>query len=280
VSRRAKLNRSPVWTDPYKAEVIKSLQQFSIRHNPFKVFCDFIEMSALALSNKFDLINYDRREKRYMEVIKNYKKEELDLFAKTLGQLQACYQARLALLGDAGLRESVDNIGDVLGQIFMALDLGNDRAGQFFTPYEVSLMMAKMVTVGDGSDIRKRGFITMDEPACGSAGMVVAVAQAMHEAGLNYPTMLHATCTDVDPTCVHMAYVQLTLLGIPATVVHGNSLTLQTWDVWHTPAHYLCGWPNRFEKRRIGEACSKMIELMRSTETPKQPQPEPVAQAA
>jgi hypothetical protein len=57
-------------------------------------------------------------------------------------------------------------------------------------------------------------------------------------------------------------------------------LTLQTWDVWHTPAHYLCGWPNRFEKRRIGEACSKMIELMRSTETPKQPQPEPVAQAA
>ncbi|SAL86663.1 N-6 DNA Methylase [Caballeronia terrestris] len=152
-----------------------------------------------------------------------------------------CYQSRLDLLGDAGLKESVESIADVLRQIFMALDLGSERAGQFFTPYEVSLLMAKMVTVGDGKEIRDRGFITMDEPACGSGGMVVAVAQAMHEAGLNYPTLLHATCTDIDPTCVHMAYVQLSLLGTPATVVHGNSLTLESRDVWHTPADVLCG---------------------------------------
>jgi hypothetical protein len=42
--------------------------------------------------------------------------------------------------------------------------------------------------------------------------------------------------------CVHMAYVQLSLLGIPAVVVHGNALSLDVWGVWYTPAHVLVGW--------------------------------------
>ena len=29
--------------------------------------------------------------------------------------------------------------------------------------------------------------------------------------------------------------VQCSLLGIPAIIVHGNSLTLETWEVWETP---------------------------------------------
>jgi len=39
-----------------------------------------------------------------------------------------------------------------------------------------------------------------------------------------------------------MAYVQLSLLGIPAVVVHGNALSLDVWGVWYTPAHVLVGW--------------------------------------
>jgi hypothetical protein len=80
--------------------------------------------------------------------------------------------------------------------------------------------------------------------------MVVATAQAMHQAGLNYPETLHATCVDIDPRCVHMAYVQLSLMGIPAVVVHGNALSLEVWSVWYTPAHIFVGWDRKLRRGR------------------------------
>lgn len=47
-----------------------------------------------------------------------------------------------------------------------------------------------------------------------------------------------------------MAYVQLSLLGIPAVVVHGNALSLDVWGVWYTPAHVFVGWGRRLRLRR------------------------------
>ena len=32
-----------------------------------------------------------------------------------------------------------------------------------------------------------------------------------------------------------MAYIQLSLYGIPAVVIHGNTLTMETWSHWYTP---------------------------------------------
>ena len=31
-----------------------------------------------------------------------------------------------------------------------------------------------------------------------------------------------------------MCYIQLSLLGIPAVVIHGNPLTMQEWAHWYT----------------------------------------------
>jgi hypothetical protein len=36
--------------------------------------------------------------------------------------------------------------------------------------------------------------------------------------------------------------VQLSLLHIPAIIIHGNALTLEQWGVWLTPAHVLGFW--------------------------------------
>ena len=33
----------------------------------------------------------------------------------------------------------------------------------------------------------------------------------------------------------YMAYIQLSLYGIPAMVIHGNTLTMEEWDRWYTP---------------------------------------------
>ncbi len=48
-----------------------------------------------------------------------------------------------------------------------------------------------------------------------------------------------------------MACVQFSLLGISAIIQHGNSLTLEEFSRWYTPAHVLGGW--RWKTRRAPE---------------------------
>lgn len=50
------------------------------------------------------------------------------------------------------------------------------------------------------------------------------------------------TAQDIDLKCVHMTYLQLSLYGIPAVVIHGNTLTVEEWSRWYTPVYMLDGW--------------------------------------
>lgn len=68
------------------------------------------------------------------------------------------------------------------------------------------------------------------------------MVKAMLDAELNYCTQLVITATDIDLKCVHMCYLQLSLYGIPAVVIHGNTLTLEEWSHWFTPIYVLHGW--------------------------------------
>ena len=91
--------------------------------------------------------------------------------------------------------------------------------------------------------------------------MVIACADALHDAGRNYQQTMHATCIDIDPRCVHMAYVQLSLLNIPAIVVHGNALSVESWANWFTPAHILGGWGAKLLLKRFREAMETLVDM-------------------
>ena len=52
--------------------------------------------------------------------------------------------------------------------------------------------------------------------------MVIALAEAMRAEGINYQRQLHVTAIDIDPRVVHMAYIQFSLLHVPAEVVVGD----------------------------------------------------------
>ncbi|WP_410764428.1 hypothetical protein [Erwinia psidii] len=45
-----------------------------------------------------------------------------------------------------------------------------------------------------------------------------------------------------------MAYVQLSLLGVPGEVVLGNALTDERLLVMFTPMHWLEQWPSRLHQ--------------------------------
>ncbi len=82
--------------------------------------------------------------------------------------------------------------------------------------------------------------------------MVIAAAHVLQDKQINYQQAMHATGVDVDIVAVHMAYIQLSLLHIPAVIQHGNSLSMEVWSTWKTPAHVLGLWDVKL-KRHVQE---------------------------
>jgi N-6 DNA Methylase len=223
-------------------DLTKLITEISHRHGQWQVFSDFVEMAAISISNAIDMQQREQREARYMEIVKRYTKEEIEHFPKMLAAL---------------VFELETEPHDVLGTVFHELELHNKFNGQFFTPYPICRMMAKMV-IDDHSALRsklvERNFITAQEPACGSGAMVIALAHELHALGINYQQQLHITAIDIDPKCVHMSYLQLSLLHIPAIVIHGNTISLEQFGRWYTPAHIIGGWGRKLREREGLEA--------------------------
>lgn len=225
----------------------KMLRENARRHRLDKVFSDFCELAALAVSNSVDLVQREAREARYMHIVGQYERDEVHRFAHLLGVL-------------------VDWLGcgldDCLGKLFMGLDLGDSFKGQFFTPFELSRLMAGLTFGGAREAIERQGFVTVSEPACGAGGMLLAAADALQAQGINYQQAMHATAVDVDATAVHMAYVQLSLAHVPAIIVHGNSLSMKEWGHWFTPAHVVGGWDRRLRAYRQHSAPPALVPEM------------------
>src|ERR1035438_3660342 len=91
----------------------------------------------------------------------------------------------------------------------------------------------------------------------------------MKNLGINYQQHLHVTAVDVDLKCVHMAYLQFALLHIPAVIVHGNSLSLEEFGRWYTPAHILGGWD--WKLRRTCEGVHEVQPVSQCPEAPVRP---------
>lgn len=240
------MNKPPAIIDPLKS-LLKFIQELSHGYSTWQVFADFLELSALAVANRVDLRQFDKREAQYLQTIGKYKPEQKLIFPKMFECLVMA------------LEEGFD---DVLGKTFHALELHNKYSGQFFTPYEICRMISRMTIDSDVKDkIAQNGFVTMSEPACGSGAMALAAAHGMKDDGINFSTSMHVTAVDVDIKCVHMAYLQLSLLGIPAIVVHGNTLTLEEWDRFYTPVHVFDLWDYKLRRQRLkSEAAALMTE--------------------
>lgn len=183
-----------------KNNIIKTIQNMSGKFSVYEIFADWVELMALAMANQ--IIFDQKREERYTKVLERYTKPEQDkLFEMT---------AWLIEWADA-------EYFDMLGFIYMHLELGSKRGGQFFTPYHLCRMMANLVTFDD--EIR-----VANEPTCGAGGNIIALAEAMRLKGVNYQEKLLAICQDIDIKAVYMAYVQLSLYGVPAVVYQSDTL--------------------------------------------------------
>lgn len=220
---------------PHIQAIVKLFETFRYKHDLYSVFSDWCECAATALSNAADSTRYEKREARYLEIARKYEKSELLIFSQIMGEVTLA------------LEEKPE---DVLGTVFHALELHNAARGQFFTPYSICSMMARM-TLGAKDDLertlKERGFICAQEPAVGAGAMVIAFADTIREMGINYQQCLHVTAVDIDRRAVHMSYIQFTLLHIPAIVLEGNGLAMTFQDEWHTLAHVMGNWRRKLK---------------------------------
>lgn len=219
----------------YQKNFIKLAKQNAHGHRLHEVFSDFCELSACAISNSVDRRQYEAREARYMQIIGKYSKDEANRFAEML----VCVVESLT-----------QDIGDCLGELFMELELSSSFQGQFFTPAHLGMAMGAMIGADDV--IQEKGYCTVLDPAVGAGCLLITFALSLFDRKINYQNTMHATGVDICATAVHMAYIQTSLLHIPAVIYHGNSLSNEYWSHWLTPAHVLGMWDYRLKRSASG----------------------------
>ena len=109
------------------------------------------------------------------------------------------------------------------------------RSGEYYTPEVLCDAMAHMLW---SEDIMPKDHpLTVQEPACGSGRMILALAKVMTEAKIP-PIHMRAQCIDVSKTGCDMCYINTTIWGIPAEIVHGNALSNECWCRWKNIFYY------------------------------------------
>ncbi|NNJ13696.1 N-6 DNA methylase [Chloroflexales bacterium ZM16-3] len=178
-----------------------------------------------------------------------------------------CFGSAFTALCDASQGAITE---DVLGHLYMSWVIGNAATGQFFTPFALSLMIAQMHDVGalvqarvdaaerehpeiarrcailhtrDGAEAIRYHHdhilplvrqviapVSVADPACGSGGMLLAVAATLPRWMLDFGLVtFHGI--DIDQTCVLMAKVNLLRYGIaPFGIRHGDALSGEFFD--------------------------------------------------
>ncbi|ELS02684.1 type I restriction-modification system methyltransferase subunit [Xenococcus sp. PCC 7305] len=206
------------------ADIIKNL---SYSKNKGTIFSDWLETAAIAVRqmpfNAGELPkdeSYQEYEEKYLEVAGRYSREELNQFAS------------LTALTVEGI--SVYK-GDFLGEIYGSLELTNEDAGQFFTPFTVSTAMAKMMIGDVKQQVKEKGIITISDPASGAGGTLIAAAHEVAHQGIDPRNHVQFHATDISRNCFNMTYLQLSLMDLQAVVEHGNTISMEIWETRKTP---------------------------------------------
>lgn len=192
-------------------DFLKLFDKLTYSRSGWKVWEDLMTVMACSICNAVDRRkeSFERREKQYERAIKAL--GGVDIPAQMLGIITMA------------LEENPNQ--DFLGKLYMNLNLGSHWHGQFFTPYHVCELMAKM-QIGEDcqAEIESKGYLSVGDMCVGAGAMLIAAAEAFREYKVNYQTSALFVGQDIDPVVAKMAYIQLSLLGCPGYITIGDSL--------------------------------------------------------
>jgi len=114
---------------------------------------------------------------------------------------------------------------------------GQQWGGEFRTPKPICDLIAQL-TANNLAALPADKPTTVCEPACGAEAMILSLAEACPP---DVRRRLRMTAIDISHTACDMTFINTTLWGIPARVIHGNSLTMEYWAGWSN-IHYITPW--------------------------------------
>lgn len=181
---------------PHELREFNSLFSFLARRNdPGRVFDDFLTLVICCLARQ-------TQEDWYLDTIRKYDEDEINIFPKLLGSLFIIYDKKIS---ESGWYDPLGTYYEVLSGNYK-----KSNFGQFFTPSALCDLTAKITIEPNsfGNEIY--------EPACGSGRMILAMN--------HYSKGNHYTAADLDHVCVKMTCINLAFHGVMANVHHMDSL--------------------------------------------------------
>ncbi len=238
-----------------RKEFITLLEKLSRTRSIQESLSDFLRMASCSLRNAYPKHKSEEVESYYLQVAKKYSKDELSIFARLLS---------LTILG---LEETTH---DFFGPVFEEMS-ASSRMGQFFTPPTIATLMAKL----NYSDVPEYGIIKVSEPAVGAGVMIIELMRFLKEdRKVNYQHRCYVDAWDLSEDAFRMAYIQFSLLGIPATLTWGNTLTLEKYAVWHTPFYFFAEIETRLHLEAQLEQIQNLFPAQKLTKVSNKPEKE------
>jgi len=193
------------------------------------VFRDFFELLAIRISNGVDPVHLAQRHEFALKTSEKYTEAELDEFERYFSDLLDIYAYNL----------KSGNLDDVLGRLYEKH--GHLSREQELTPDGISIVISRIL-MNIEKIIEQKGFLTLGDSTCGSGGIPLKVAEEMLLKGYNLTNNLVVLANDINSRSVHMAYIQLSMYGIPAVVTQADILSLSEDTRWYTPIYILGNW--------------------------------------
>lgn len=240
----AKTVKTTIIRNDYAKSFIKTFGELCVSRSSWSVWADFIAATACAIANSIDREGetHDKREKEYADCIER------------LGGVDK--SSKLFAYIVEALEENPEQ--DFLGELFMGLNLGSHWKGQFFTPYCVCRTMAAINANFAEEEVKEKGWISVNDPACGAGATLIAMANALKDKEINYQNHVLFVAQDIDRVAGLMCYIQLSLLGCPGYVVIADTLTnpltgksalfptpTSSQEIWYTPMFSSDVWVGR-----------------------------------
>lgn len=211
------------WTKPMQ-DALKRLAGHRSYH---EVWMDFAVYGASELSKIYP---NNQLKDAHTRIADKYSSDGMESMAELMGCTIAAFE------------ENPNQ--DFLGSMYMELGIGNKKDGQFFTPYVVCKAMADAQISKDAVDdaIKERGYITLNDPACGGGATLIAGANRLKELGIDYQNFAWFEAQDLNLETACMCYIQLSLLGCAGVVIVGDTITQERRQELMLPMNLISPW--------------------------------------
>lgn len=230
-------------------KIIEKFLSLEGKESLANIFSDFFEMHSIAIRNSTidrksilywkDLKSYDEREEKLTQITNKYSRDEMIILVGIFSDL--------VTLMNENVKKG--NYIDIISMIFHELGVNSKGLSQFYTPESVADLTAR-ISLNESEMIKeykKKGKVAIYDPTCGAGALLIEGIDKATKLGIPLNS-IYAEGMDISKNAIHMAYVQLSMYGVPAVLKLGDTLRNETYDIWETPVYRMNKAREKYER--------------------------------